>query len=152
MFIDSPTVDDVLRDKAGKVITIGMNEAIEAAARELSERRIGLLVVTGEDGRVAGLISERDIVAAVAKLRGCQIDDTLVRSVMTTDVIFCSRGDLLTDVLNEMNVRRIRHMPVLDDSAMLVGLLSIGDVLGYLKNDTATINDEVLWSHFMSHI
>lgn len=152
MFMDAPTVRDVLEHKQRPVLTIGPDEPIEAAARLLCDRHIGILVVTGARDRAEGVISERDIVRAVAKLGERKIEDQKVRDIMTANVIACGPDDFLTTVLGEMNERRIRHMPVLNDQSGLVGLVSLSDTLTFLKDNTTSLNEEVMWTHALRHL
>ena len=121
-------VSQILKSKADDgVLTIRSGATVAEAARILSERRIGSLVVS-EDGRHAqGIVSERDIVREIGRRgAGCLSDP--VGSLMTRDVVTCTRDDMADGVLAAMTAGRFRHLPVVD-GAELVGLISIGDVV-----------------------
>ncbi len=127
----------VLKGKGSEVATIGPDQTLLSAAAELGRRRIGALVVTGADGSVVGIISERDIVASIAKGGAASLDRP-VSEVMTVDVITCSSNDTMEQLMSAMTDQRIRHLPVVDDGA-LVGIVSIGDVV---KRRVGEIQDE----------
>ena len=130
-------VDGVLKGKGSEVATIAPDRSLLSAAAELGRRRIGALVVVGADGSVAGILSERDIVAAIAR-DGATVLEQAVRNVMTADVITCSPTDTMEQLMSAMTEQHIRHLPVLRDGA-LVGIVSIGDVV---KHRVAEIQDE----------
>jgi CBS domain-containing protein len=100
---------------------------VATAAARLAERRIGALVVTAPGGGIAGILSERDIVRALAKeAGGCLVMP--VSKLMTETVETCEPDENSNSVLERMTTGRFRHMPVVDKGRM-VGLLSIGDVV-----------------------
>jgi CBS domain-containing protein len=127
----------VLKGKGSHVATVGPDQTLLVAAAELGQRRIGALVVTGPDGSVVGIVSERDIVASIAA-GGAGSLDRPVSEVMTVDVITCSSNDTMEQLMSVMTAQRIRHLPVVDDGA-LVGIVSIGDVV---KRRVGEIEDE----------
>ncbi len=100
---------------------------VASAAAKLSERRIGALVVTAPSGGIAGIVSERDIVRALAKEAGGCLTMP-VSKLMTETVETCTPDENSNSVLERMTTGRFRHMPVVDNGRM-VGLLSIGDVV-----------------------
>jgi CBS domain-containing protein len=119
-------VAHILASKGRDVATTTPDKAISAVVAELSARKIGALVVV-ERGRLAGIVSERDIVKALG-LRGAGILDDPVSSIMTRDVVTCRESDTVNGVMTRMTRRRFRHMPVVEDGD-LVGIISIGDVV-----------------------
>lgn len=121
-------VSQILKSKADDgVLTIRSGATAGEAARVLSERRIGSLVVS-EDGRHAlGIISERDIVREIGRRGAGCLGDT-VESMMTRNLVTCTREDMADGVLATMTAGRFRHLPVVE-GAELVGLISIGDVV-----------------------
>jgi CBS domain-containing protein len=121
------TVQKILTRKGSTVRTIEPTATIEHAAKSLSNHRIGALVVTGAEGQTIGIISERDIVRAVSE-KGSAVLDMPVSEVMTREVMTCTRGDKVVDLMQRMTEGRFRHLPVLEDG-LLVGLVSIGDVV-----------------------
>ena len=130
-------VNGVLEGKGSDVATIGPDQTLLSAAAELGKRRIGALVVVVPDGSVVGIVSERDIVAAIAKGGAAMLDQT-VSEVMSSDVITCTPSDTMEQLMSAMTEQRIRHLPVVSDGA-LVGIVSIGDVV---KRRVAEIQDE----------
>lgn len=119
-------VAEILRSKGDAVFTVGPDETVAAAAGLLLERRVGALVVCESD-RVAGVLSERDIVRAVAR-EGAAALGQPVRDHMTADVVFAEPGEGVDVLMGRMTDRRIRHLPVLQDDR-LCGVVSIGDVV-----------------------
>ena len=121
-------VQSIMGVKGTEVATIAQTECLSDVVRVLGERRIGALVVSGDGRAIEGIISERDIVRAAA-LGGAGSLDATVGSAMSTDVVTCSPGDGVDRLMSLMTERRIRHLPVVDDSGHLVGIISIGDVV-----------------------
>ncbi len=119
-------VRDILRDKGAEVFTVAPDAPVSELARELVARRIGAAVVA-DAGAVVGVVSERDILYAVAE-RGVDCLQALVRDLMTADVVTCTPDTSLDEVMASMTRRRIRHLPVLDGGA-LAGIVSIGDAV-----------------------
>lgn len=121
-------VQQILKDKAeGAVVTIAPGSSVGEAAKVLSARRIGALVVSADGTAVAGILSERDIVRAIgAGGPGCLTDP--VETLMTAKIVSATRDETVDSVLGKMTQGRFRHMPVMDGKAM-VGLISIGDVV-----------------------
>lgn len=130
-------VHGVLRTKGTDVITTDPSATLLEAASLLHEHRIGALLVTNDDGMVAGILSERDIVHAIARL-GVRALEGRVADAMSVEVVSCTSEDSLESLMETMTQRRIRHLPVLDDGA-LMGIVSIGDVV---KRRLAEISDE----------
>ena len=130
-------VEAVLRTKGTEVVTTAPDSTLLDAARLLRFHRIGALVVTDESGEVVGILSERDVVSAVAD-HGPDALSGPVSGVMTADVVRCAPGDTMEQLMAAMTERRIRHLPVVDGTA-LVGIVSIGDVV---KRRVSEIQDE----------
>ena len=121
------TVNLILSRKGTDVVTIEPTATVADAAKLLSERRIGAIVVTGSDRRVVGILSERDIVRALGA-RGAQVLGTQVADMMTRKVVTCGRGDTLAELMEQMTQGKFRHVPVVEDGK-LTGIISIGDVV-----------------------
>ena len=121
-------VSQILKTKADEtVVTVVPSTTIGQAAQMLSERRIGTLIVS-RDGQVPdGIISERDIVRQIGQSGAACLMEP-VSSVMTSKLVTCSRDMRADVVLEQMTEGRFRHMPVLEEGA-LVGLISLGDVV-----------------------
>lgn len=121
-------VQQILKSKADDgVVTIAPGTSLADAARLLAQRRIGAVVVSPDGKRVAGILSERDIVRELAA-QGAACMATTVDAVMTTAIVTCGRSDGSDTVLAMMTKGRFRHLPVLDGDDM-IGLISIGDVV-----------------------
>jgi len=140
------TVKAILSVKGADVATIAPGASIAAAAARLAERRIGALVVQGADDRVVGIISERDIVFALAE-RGAGVLDEPVSQIMTRKVVTCSESETVAAVMERMTTGKFRHVPVIENNR-LVGIVSIGDVvkhrLGQIEGETAALRDYIL--------
>jgi CBS domain-containing protein len=117
----------ILRQKGRAVTTAAPTTTLLEIADKLSAKRIGAIVVVGPRGEVAGIISERDIIRALAA-RGADCLTSSVAEVMTKEVVTCQEADTLDELMAMMTARRFRHLPVLTDGA-LVGIISIGDVV-----------------------
>ncbi len=122
-------VNQILSMKAsGGIITVAPGATVADAARLLSEKRIGAIVVS-DDGKVPlGILSERDIVRELGK-RGAPVLDLQISELMTRKLITCTIRDDAFDILNRMTQGRFRHMPVVNDAGEMVGLVSIGDTV-----------------------
>ncbi len=121
-------VHQILRAKpVGKVTTVMPGSSVADAARLLSERRYGAVIVSADGETVLGILSERDIVRDLGR-RGATCLDDRVEELMTRNIIGCAPEDTADSVLERMTNGRFRHMPVLKDGKM-VGIISIGDVV-----------------------
>ena len=120
-------VREILAVKGRDVATIEPNVNLAAAAKCLAERRIGALVVTGAAGRIVGILSERDIVQALAA-RGVAALETQVSEVMTRKVTTCTESDTISSIMELMTAGKFRHVPVIEQNR-LAGIVSIGDVV-----------------------
>lgn len=119
-------VAEILKDKGGDVFSVAPDATMTRACAELSTRRVGALIICDGD-RVVGVISERDVVKAVANDGAA----SLLRPVsdyMSRDVVFAEPGETVAILMGRMTDRRIRHLPVLKDGR-LTGVISIGDVV-----------------------
>ena len=121
-------VQSILGGKGSAVETIAQTATLADAVRQLGERRIGALVVSGDGQAIEGILSERDVVRATAAAGEAALQHH-VGSVMSTDVVTCSCGDGVDQLMSLMTERRIRHLPVVDDHGHLAGIISIGDVV-----------------------
>jgi CBS domain-containing protein len=130
------TVKAILSLKGKDVLTIEPAATLAAAAKLLAERRIGAVMVTGVDGRVAGILSERDIVRALAE-RGADVLDERVDRVMTRKVVTCTEAETIASIMERMTAGKFRHLPVVDQGH-LIGIVSIGDVVKYRLREIET--------------
>ena len=122
-------VKSILSAKGRDVATIGPTATLAEATRILAERKIGALVVTGAGGRITGIISERDIVRALAQ-HGVAALQLPLADVMTRKVVTCTPSDTVSVLMERMTAGKFRHLPVTEDDRM-VGIISIGDVVKY---------------------
>ncbi len=120
-------VSEILKGKGDMVFTASPGDTIAEVAALLHARRVGAVVVTQGDREVAGIVSERDIVRAVAE-EGAAALMRPVSACMTRDVIFAEPAETVDSLLERMTDRRIRHLPVCVDHR-LVGIISIGDLV-----------------------
>lgn len=121
------TVRAILEAKGHDVVTLGPNEKISEAIRLLADHRIGALVVTNEDRKIVGILSERDIVRMIGQ-KGAEALDLVVRDVMTPKVNICNEHHTVNEVMEIMTRGRFRHLPV-EKNGQLDGIISIGDVV-----------------------
>ena len=128
-------ISDVLHKKGSEVATTAMSATVASAVQTLSERRIGALVVEDQWMKLAGIFSERDLLNAIAR-RGPAALDCKVEELMTTPVVTCASSDRIDAALGMMTMRRIRHLPVVDDGH-LHGIVSIGDLVKYRFDEKA---------------
>jgi CBS domain-containing protein len=128
------TVAAILAVKGSEVATVQPHRTLAETARTLADKRIGALLVTGADGDIRGIISERDVVRAVAERGGAALEDP-VSQHMTSRVVTCRRDDMIADVMEEMTKGRFRHLPVVEDGKIL-GVVSIGDVVKHRIAET----------------
>jgi CBS domain-containing protein len=133
----------VLQHKGGHVSTIRSIDGVEAAIRKLYDERIGALVVVDRWGKLAGMLSERDIICALAQ-HGAEALSFEIHELMTPDVTTCAPEDRIDDVMHTMTAHRIRHLPVMEQGR-LVGLVSMGDLvkqrLEEKKQEAAVLQD-----------
>ncbi len=126
-------VATILKAKGSDVATVKPTVTLGEVAVLLSERRIGAVVVM-EDRKVLGIVSERDIVKAVAR-NGGEALKAHVRDVMTSRVTTCSLNDSVDELMDSMTIGRFRHLPVIEKGE-LVGIVSIGDVVKHRIAET----------------
>jgi CBS domain-containing protein len=120
-------VEALLRSKGSGVETIHPSSLVSTAATRMATSRIGCLVVSEDRRRVLGLVTERDVVRALAH-HGAAASSMLVREVMSTAVPTCSPSDPVSTLMRTMTNLRYRHVPVVERGE-LVGIISIGDVV-----------------------
>jgi CBS domain-containing protein len=143
------TVASILKSKGTHVETVRPDTTLRVVAWNLKVKRIGVLVVSRDDTTVLGVVSERDIVRALAD-HGPDAVRLSVADIMTTNVKTCSPHDSITAVMARMTRDRIRHLPVLE-GGRLAGIISIGDVvkdrLHELELEANILRDTLIASH-----
>lgn len=120
-------VSSILKDKGNTVVSASPDDTLLDIARLLSEHGIGCVVVTNGDSSIAGVISERDIVRAIARNGAAALKEP-VSECMTKKVITCEVSDTIDRLMARMTAGRFRHLPVIVDGR-LGGIVSIGDVV-----------------------
>ena len=137
----------LLQSKGTDVVSVVPDATVSQVASVLTEHRIGAVVVTAEEGALAGILSERDIVAALA-LRGAEVLGESAGSLMSRRVVTCGPEATVEELMATMTERRVRHVPVVVDGD-LAGLVSIGDVV---KHHIATLEHETQAMHdYIAH-
>jgi CBS domain-containing protein len=120
-------VSHILNEKGRDVLSIQPDATLQDAAAVLTRHRIGALIVRGDGGRLSGIISERDIVRAIAE-QGPSALTLAVSARMTADVAVCEETDTIAEIMETMTRCRFRHMPVVEGDKVC-GIVSIGDVV-----------------------
>lgn len=120
-------VATILATKGRNVVTIEGSASLLDTARSLATHKIGAVVVSADGSSVSGIISERDIVNAIAK-NGAEVLLRAVSGFMTKNVITCADNEAINDLMGKMTKGRFRHLPVVNDGK-LDGVISIGDVV-----------------------
>lgn len=119
-------VSDILKSKGNTVVSAPPSMPVADSARLLAEKRIGSILIMERD-QVAGILSERDIVRALAS-EGPSCLDGPVSRLMTAKVVTCTPSQTIADVMEMMSTGRFRHVPVLENG-QVTGMISIGDVV-----------------------
>ena len=122
-------VEHILSDKGRHVVTVAPEATLMEVARTLSEKRIGAVVVSDAGAAVLGILSERDIVRAVAANGAAALDEPVSR-YMTAKVVTCTTRSAINDLMETMTRGKFRHVPIVEDGR-LIGIVSIGDVVKY---------------------
>jgi CBS domain-containing protein len=140
------TVKAILESKGNNVVTIEPTASLAAAVKILADRRIGALVIFGADRRVVGIVSERDIVRALAE-RGELALEEPVGQIMTRKVVTCTSAETIAAIMERMTAGKFRHVPVVEED-QLIGIVSIGDVVKYrvheIEHESAALRDYIL--------
>jgi CBS domain-containing protein len=120
-------VSELLQNKGAAVVVIEQTATISEALERLRLHNIGALVVSGDGKEIQGILSERDIVRALAR-QGSSALEVPVQSFMSSDVHTCDLGDSVESLTTVMTNLRVRHIPVVAEG-VLAGIISIGDVV-----------------------
>jgi len=140
-------VAQILKQKGRAVITVGPAQTLSDVAGILAKNRIGAVVVVDKAGAIAGIVSERDVVRALAS-DGAAALTKHVREFMTAKVRTCGPGDTEGELMGLMTEHRIRHLPVVE-AGKLAGMISIGDVVK-LRIETIENEAEQMKSYIAS--
>jgi CBS domain-containing protein len=120
-------IAEILRRKGSEVATVPPETTVRSLLDTLAEHNIGAVVVSPDGDRIAGIVSERDVVRSL-HARGADLLDTPVSAIMTVDVRTCAPGDAVDGLRRTMTEHRVRHLPVVHEGR-LIGIVSIGDVV-----------------------
>lgn len=122
------------------------NATLTSVVALLAERRIGAALVLGVDRRIAGIVSERDIVRALGERGTAALDDPVSR-IMTRRVSTCTEAETISSIMERMTEGKFRHVPVVDQGRV-VGIISIGDVVKHrlheMERESAAMRDYIL--------
>ena len=121
-------ISQLLRHKGREVATIDGSESVRTALGLLAEKGIGALVVSADGRHVEGIVSERDVARGLNE-HGAGLLAEPVSSLMTAEVHTCRPTASVHDLAQTMTDHRVRHVPVVDDDDLLIGIVSIGDVV-----------------------
>ena len=139
------TVKTILATKGSNVLSIEPTASLEAAVAMLAKHRVGALLVLGPDRRVIGILSERDIVRALAERGAGALKEPLAQT-MTRKVVTCSQSDTVGALMERMTIGKFRHLPVIEQD-QLVGIISIGDVVKLrvqeMEQESAALRDYI---------
>ena len=139
-------VEHILARKWREVRTIELDASLGDALRRLREERIGALVVSEDGTHLLGILSDRNVLDAIAD-HGTHVLGGSVGGAMTAKVFTCSPDDRVSAIMALMTDRRIRHVPVVDKDGRLCGMISIGDVvkqrLDEIEGEAAALREYV---------
>jgi CBS domain-containing protein len=140
------TVSIILAHKGRDIVAIDPAESLAVAIKVLADKRIGAALVLGADRRIAGIISERDIVRALAE-RGAAVLDEPVSRTMTRKVETCHETETVSSIMERMTAGKFRHLPVVDQGR-LVGVVSIGDIVKHrvqeMERESVAMRDYIM--------
>jgi CBS domain-containing protein len=139
------TVKAILSAKGGNVTTIEPSADLATATKLLAEKRIGALLITGAEGRVVGILSERDIVRTLAA-HGAAALQLPLSEVMTRKVVTCTESETVSVIMERMTAGKFRHVPVVEQER-LIGIISIGDVVKHrvqeMERESSALRDYI---------
>jgi CBS domain-containing protein len=128
-------LEQILKQKGGQVYAVAESATLKEAAELLDARKVGAMVILGESGSLIGVISERDIVRAVARSGPAALKQ-LVSESMTRQVVTAKPNESVETAMDRMTDRRIRHLPVVE-GGRLIGVVSIGDLVKWRLAEAA---------------
>jgi CBS domain-containing protein len=133
------TVKDILAVKGNEVLSVGADASLLAALEIMADRNVGAVLVLDAQGGVSGIFSERDFVRKII-IKGRTMETTKVKEIMTSPVLYVGSDTTLSDCMNLMTEKRVRHLPVIEGGKP-VGIVSIGDVVkAILRQQEQLIN------------
>lgn len=138
-------ISSILAEKGSDVVTVAPDHSVKSLLTLLSQHKIGALVVSNDGKAIIGIVSERDIVLALAGSES--IMDEPVSKIMTREVFVAPSDAKIDELMNVMTSQRIRHIPITSDNGELMGIVSIGDLvkarLSELETERAALMDYI---------
>ncbi len=119
--------NELLKDKGDSIVAVHLGDAVRAVIHVMAEHKIGAVAVKDASGKLAGIISERDVVRGLDNF-GPGLIDQPVDELVTTSVVTCGPHETLVEIVWSMDANGIRHLPVVDGEN-LVGMISIRDAM-----------------------
>lgn len=132
-------IGQILKVKGRAVVTARPETTLLEITKKLSAKKIGAIVVVGDNGEVTGIVSERDVIRILGE-KGEAVLEEPVSSIMTRQVVSCQETTTIEEMMELMTQGRFRHVPVIDGQS-LIGIVSIGDVV---KHHIAEVEMEVV--------
>jgi len=127
---------EILSKKGGQPVTVPTTATVAAAIHAMTEHKVGSVMVPNVDGSPAGIFTERDVLKLCAEGR-TDFAKMSTRPCMTCDMTIGKPSDTIGEVLTIMTAKRFRHMPVVDESGKMIGVVSIGDLVKAKLEETA---------------
>jgi CBS domain-containing protein len=121
-------VEDIIKDKGHRVVTLTTEATVAQAAKMMIQERIGGVVVCDAEGKLRGVLSERDIVQGLTE-HGEKVLPMKIGDLIGKHAVTVNPGDSLLKVMALMTDRRVRHLPIVDEEGRLSGIVSIGDAV-----------------------
>ncbi len=138
-------VEHILSEKGREVVTIAPDLTLAYAARTLAKHRIGAVVVSDSSQPVLGILSERDIVRALAASGGAALGEPVSR-YMTEKVVTCTTRSAINDLMETMTTGKFRHVPIVENGRLL-GIVSIGDIVKFrvaeIENESRALREYI---------
>ena len=125
-----------------EIISINEKKSINDAIQLLSKNKIGALPVINNQMKLCGIISERDIINVISENKSINFSLSLINSIMTAKVITCDKNTQSNVLMEIMTTNKIRHIPILENN-LLIGIVSIGDVVQRLLQNSNIENEEL---------
>lgn len=129
-------ISSILAEKGSDVVTVAPDHSVKSLLTLLSQHKIGALVVSNDGKAIIGIVSERDIVLALAGSESIMHEP--VSKIMTSEVFVAPCDAKIDELMNVMTSQRIRHIPITSDNGELMGIVSIGDLVKARLNELET--------------